>query len=111
MIAILCSKNNYIVIFLFKGILDIDVRDPKIVYLKNALLIEEEMLPLMDIKVGILGQNRSEYDIMLMPYEEKEPKIEPIEIDALDKKILEMRKSVPMAKLAVSLIILMYTEI
>ncbi|XP_029661083.1 uncharacterized protein LOC115234272 [Formica exsecta] len=82
------------------GILDIDVRDPKIAYLKNALLIEEEMLPLMDIKVGILGQNRSEYDIMLMPYEEKEPKIEPIEIDALDKKILEMRKSVPMAKLA-----------
>lgn len=106
MIAIFCSKNNYIVIFLFKGILDIDVLDPQIDYLKNALLVEEEMLSLMNIKVGILGHNRSDYDIMLMPYEEKK---EPIEID---KKILEKRKiPVPMVKLAVSLIILISIEI
>ncbi|KAL6432497.1 hypothetical protein ACFW04_006821 [Cataglyphis niger] len=77
------------------GILDIDVRDdPQIDYLKHALLIEEEMLSLMNVKVGILGHNRSDYDIMLMPYEEE---IEPIEID---KKILEKRKIVSMVELA-----------
>lgn len=86
------------------------MRDPKIDYLKNALLIEEEMLSLMNIKVGILGHNRSDYDILLMPYEEKKEPKEPIEI-TFDKKILEKRKSVPMVKLAVSLIILMYIKI
>ncbi|XP_050460440.1 uncharacterized protein LOC126856195 isoform X1 [Cataglyphis hispanica] len=77
------------------GILDIDVRDElQIDYLKHALFIDEEMLSVMNIKVGILGQNRSDYDIMLMPYEEEK---EPIEID---KKILEKRKIVSMVELA-----------
>lgn len=77
------------------------MRDPKIAYLKNALLIEEEMLSRLGIKIGILGHNRSDYDIMLMSIEE-EPTIESKEIDALDKKISEIRKSVPMDKIAVS---------
>lgn len=90
--------------FLFKGIVDIDMREPKIAYLKNALLIEEEMLPQLGIRVGILGHNRSDYDIMLMPNEvEEEPTVEPTEINSFDKKILERRKSVLMEKISVSL--------
>ncbi|XP_019883317.2 uncharacterized protein LOC105252068 [Camponotus floridanus] len=81
------------------GIVDIDVRDPKIAYLKNALLIEEEMLSRLGIKIGVLGHNRSDYDIMLMPIEE-EPTIESKEINELDKKISETRKSIPMDKIA-----------
>lgn len=46
--------------------IDIDVCDPRIAYLHNALLIEEEMLPKLGIKIGILGQERSNYDLMLM---------------------------------------------
>lgn len=89
------------------------MRDPKIAYLKNALLIEEEMLSQLGIRVGILGHNRSDYDIMLMPNEVEEPTVEPTEINSFDKKILETRKSVPMDKISVSLIILcvLYTEI
>lgn len=83
------------------------MRDPKIAYLKNALLIEEELLSRLGIKIGILGRNRSDYDIMLMPIEE-EPTIESKEIDALDKKISEMRKSVPMDKIAVSVLSFWY---
>ncbi|KMQ93636.1 39s ribosomal protein mitochondrial [Lasius niger] len=82
------------------GIVDIDVRDPKIAYLKNALLIEEEMLSQLGIRVGILGHNRSDYDIMLMPNEVEEPTVEPTEINSFDKKILETRKSVPMDKIS-----------
>lgn len=79
------------------------MRDPKIAYLKNALLIEEEILSRLGIKIGILGHNRADYDIMLMSIEE-EPTIEPKEINELDKKILETRKSVPMDKIAVSVL-------
>ncbi|CAL1675201.1 unnamed protein product [Lasius platythorax] len=82
------------------GIVDIDVRDPKIAYLKNALLIEEEMLSQLGIRVGILGHNRSDYDIMLMPNEVEEPTVEPTEINSFDKKVLETRKSVPMDKIS-----------
>lgn len=87
------------------------MRDPKIAYLKNALLIEEEMLSQLGIRVGILGHNRSDYDIMLMPNEVEEPTVEPTEINSFDKKILETRKSVPMDKISVSLIILCYRNI
>lgn len=79
------------------------MRDPKIAYLKNALLIEEEMLSRLGIKIGILGHNRSDYDIMLMPTEE-ELTIESKEINELDKKISETRKSIPMDKIAVSVL-------
>lgn len=45
---------------------DVDICDPRIAYLHNALLIEEEMLPKLGIKIGILGQERSNYDLMLI---------------------------------------------
>lgn len=81
----------------FKGIVDIDLHHPKIAYLRNALLVDEEMLPQLKIKVGILGCNRSDYDIMLMPYEPEEP-AEPTEIRLL-KKSLETRKSIFVPKM------------
>lgn len=85
-----CSKNNYI-ISLRKGLMEIDVdRDPRITYLKNALLIEEDKLSQLGIRVGILGHNRSNYDIMLMPSETKEP--ESIEINMFNKKTVPSDK-------------------
>ncbi|KYM92845.1 Uncharacterized protein C14orf50 [Atta colombica] len=73
--------------------LDIDIHHPKIAYLRNALLVDEEKLSQLEIKVGILGHNRSDYDIMLMPHKPEEP-IEPTEIDLLKKKSLETRRSI-----------------
>ncbi|EFN84759.1 uncharacterized protein LOC105182942 isoform X2 [Harpegnathos saltator] len=64
------------------GVVDIAVQDPKIIYLRNAILAEEETLSELGIKVGILGHNRSDYDTMLMPYEEQIP----AEVDSLDKR-------------------------
>ncbi|KAF7379811.1 hypothetical protein HZH68_016759 [Vespula germanica] len=58
------SECNFQVLSL--EMIDIDVCDPRIAYLHNALLIEEEMLPKLGIKIGILGQERSNYDLMLM---------------------------------------------
>ncbi|XP_011860123.1 PREDICTED: uncharacterized protein LOC105557487 [Vollenhovia emeryi] len=75
------------------GVADIDLYHPKIAYLKNALLVDEEMLSQLKIKVGILGDNRSDYDIMLMPYESEEP-AEPTELGLLDKKSLDTRRSI-----------------
>ncbi|XP_071570440.1 uncharacterized protein [Temnothorax nylanderi] len=80
------------------GVVDIDLYHPKIAYLRNALLVDEEMLSQLEIKVGILGHNRSDYDIMLMPYEPEEP-TEPTEIGLLDKKSLETRKSIFVPKI------------
>jgi len=77
----------------FKGVVDIDIHHPKIAYLRNALLVDEEKLSQLEIKVGILGHNRSDYDIMLMPHKPEEP-IEPTEIDLLKKKSLETRRSI-----------------
>ncbi|KAL0120610.1 hypothetical protein PUN28_008353 [Cardiocondyla obscurior] len=77
------------------GVVDIDVHHPKVAYLRNALLADEEILFQLKIKAGILGHNRSNYDIMLMPYESEEP----MEIDLLDKKSLETRKSIFVPKI------------
>ncbi|EZA48529.1 uncharacterized protein LOC105285481 isoform X2 [Ooceraea biroi] len=84
---------------LLLGIVDLDAHDPKIIYLKNALLIKEEMLSQLGIRVGILGHNRSDYDIMLAPNETEEP-AESMEISPLDSKIMETRRSVPLDKLS-----------
>ncbi|XP_020285660.1 protein phosphatase 1 regulatory subunit 36-like isoform X2 [Pseudomyrmex gracilis] len=70
--------------FLSLGVTDIEVYHPTLVYLKNALHIEEERLSKLGIKAGILGHNRSDYDIMLMPVEPEEPK----EV-TVDKKVEE----------------------
>lgn len=80
------------------GVVDIDVHQPKIAYLRNALLADEEILAQLEIKVGILGHNRSDYDIMLMPYEPEEP-VKPMEIGLLDQKLLETRKCIFVSKI------------
>lgn len=85
----------------FKGIADIDIHHPKIAYLRNALLVDEEKLSQLEIKVGILGHNRSDYDIMLMPHEPEEL-MEPTETALLEKKSLEIRKSIFVTKILVS---------
>lgn len=77
-------------VFLFKGVVDIDIHYPKIAYLRNALLVDEEVLSQLKIKVGILGHNRSDYDIMLMPYELEKP-VKPTKIGLFDKKLLEIQ--------------------
>ncbi|XP_039304744.1 uncharacterized protein LOC105205610 isoform X2 [Solenopsis invicta] len=77
------------------GVVDIDVHHPKIAYLRNALLVDEELLSQLGLKIGILGHNRSDYDIMLMPYEPEEKPAEPTEIE----KWLETRRSIFIPKL------------
>ncbi|XP_036146145.1 uncharacterized protein LOC105840661 [Monomorium pharaonis] len=67
------------------GVVDIDFHHPKIAYLRNALLVDEELLSQLGIKVGILGHNRSDYDLMLMPYESEEKPAELTETDLLEK--------------------------
>lgn len=96
------SKNIISFIFLFKGVVDIDLRHPKLAYLRNALLVNEEMLPQLKIKAGILGHNRSDYDIMLMPYELEVLEAESTEIGLLDKKSLETRRSIFAPEILVS---------
>jgi len=77
------------------------MEDPKIVYLEHALLIQEDMLPQLGIKVGILGHNRSNYDIVLSSHEMEEPKKELVTVSPFE--IVETRRSVPLQKLAVGL--------
>ncbi|XP_014479726.1 PREDICTED: uncharacterized protein LOC106747011 [Dinoponera quadriceps] len=71
------------------GVVDIAVEDPKIVYLRNALLADEEALPGLGVKVGILGHDRSDYDIMLMPIEEQ---VDLTEADLLDKRAAKIQE-------------------
>jgi len=88
--------------FLLKGLTDVDMDDPKIVYLEDALLIQEDMLPQLGIKVGILGHNRSDYDIVLSPYETEETEVTEEAITVSPFEIVETRRSVSLIKLAVS---------
>lgn len=64
------------------------MQDPKIIYLRNALLVDEEMLPGLGIRVGVLGHNRSDYDIMLMPCEDQAP-ADSTEVDRPDKRTVK----------------------
>lgn len=84
--------------FLSLGIVDLDMDDPKISYLNDVLLLDEELLPELGIRVGILGHSRSDYDIMLAPAETEET-AELKDISPLDSRLLETRKSVPLDKL------------
>ncbi|XP_032680469.1 uncharacterized protein LOC116848451 isoform X2 [Odontomachus brunneus] len=68
------------------GVVDFVVQEPKIIYLRNALLIDEEMLPGLGVRVGILGHNRSDYDIMLMPCEDQ---ADSTEVGRLDKRTVK----------------------
>ena len=44
-----------------------NTNDPRIIYLQNALFLDEEKLPEYDIRIGILGMPRSNFDIFLLP--------------------------------------------
>ncbi|XP_046607644.1 uncharacterized protein LOC124298952 [Neodiprion virginianus] len=48
------------------GIPYFETHDPRIEYLEKALLADETELQNLGIKVGILGQSRSDYDMMLI---------------------------------------------
>ncbi|XP_012256434.2 uncharacterized protein LOC105686327 [Athalia rosae] len=48
------------------GIPNFETNDPRIKYLEKALLADEEKLQEVGIKIGILGQPRTDYDLMLM---------------------------------------------
>ncbi|KZC11241.1 PREDICTED: protein phosphatase 1 regulatory subunit 36-like [Dufourea novaeangliae] len=62
----------------------------RIIYLQNALLIEEDKLHKLGIKIGILGENRDKYDLMLMPLEEEKPS----DIQISDRATYEAMKSI-----------------
>ncbi|XP_076234535.1 protein phosphatase 1 regulatory subunit 36 isoform X2 [Calliopsis andreniformis] len=62
------SNSDYRLLSL--GIGD-DTNDARIVFLQNALLIEEDKLLQLGIRIGILGKSRDDYDIMLMPVEKE----------------------------------------
>lgn len=59
--------------------------DERILYLKYALVIEEDKLRELGIKVGILGENRANYDITLMPLEEKDEEQDKIQLSERKK--------------------------
>ena len=70
------KKNNILWLI---GIED-NSNDKRILYLKHALVVEEDKLHELGIKVGILGENRTNYDILLMPLEEKDEKQDKIQL-------------------------------
>ncbi|XP_054010942.1 uncharacterized protein LOC128893760 [Hylaeus anthracinus] len=63
--------------------------DKRILYLENALLIEEHKLHELGIRIGILGENKDDYDIMLTPHDEE--KLDQIQLS--DKRVYEKRRS------------------
>ncbi|XP_071868506.1 uncharacterized protein isoform X2 [Bombus fervidus] len=66
--------------------------DERILYLKYALVAEEDKLHKLGIKVGILGENRTNYDILLMPLEEKNEEQDKTQLS--DRRKHEKRKSI-----------------
>ncbi|XP_008555279.1 uncharacterized protein LOC103576717 [Microplitis demolitor] len=67
------------------GLTNFESKDPRVIYLKDALLADEENLHDLRIKVGMLGQPRANYDITLVHIDNE---------DALDKEELwERRRS------------------
>lgn len=67
-----------------------NVNDERILYLRNALMSKEDELHEWGIKVGILGENRDNYDLMLIPLEEEKGS----EVQVSDKGTFELRKSI-----------------
>ncbi|CAD6231942.1 GSCOCG00001664001-RA-CDS [Cotesia congregata] len=57
--------NDYRLVSL--GLINSESKDPRINYLKNALLADEENIQKLRVKVGILGHQRANYDITLVP--------------------------------------------
>ncbi|XP_043255732.1 uncharacterized protein LOC122399249 [Colletes gigas] len=63
--------------------------DKRILYLQNALLVEEDKLHELGIRIGILGENKADYDIMLIPLEEEEHD----KIQLSEKRMYEWRST------------------
>nr|XP_033337136.1 uncharacterized protein LOC117226664 [Megalopta genalis] len=81
--------SNYDHRLLSLGMRD-DTDDERLFYLQNALLTTEDKLYELDIKVGILGDYRDNYDIMLIPLEEEKAS----DIQISDKAAYEITKTV-----------------
>ena len=79
--------------------LPIRSKDPRINYLENALLGPEETFHENGIRIGILGQPRSEYDIMFMPADSEDSTEE-----TEDDKEKDKRKSTLVEKIIKSLV-------
>lgn len=60
--------------------------------MKYALVAKEDKLHKLGIKVGILGENRTNYDILLMPLEEKNEEQDRTQLS--DRRKHEKRKSI-----------------
>ncbi|XP_015116149.1 protein phosphatase 1 regulatory subunit 36 [Diachasma alloeum] len=67
------------------GLIAFESRDPRINYLKNALVADEENFLDLGIKMGILGHSREDYDIMLTSLED-EKVVEEEEDDKWERK-------------------------
>lgn len=80
-------------IYFIIGIANFITQDPRIQYLEKALLADESKLREFGIKVGILGQPRIDYDVMLMRLTKDEDHAEKeIGVD-LEKEKWEKRDS------------------
>ncbi|XP_076667022.1 uncharacterized protein LOC143368324 isoform X2 [Andrena cerasifolii] len=66
-----------------------DCNDERIVFLQNALLAREDELQRLGIKIGILGQNKADFDLLLMPQEEEQTD----EIQISDRRKFDAKKS------------------
>ncbi|XP_071868504.1 protein phosphatase 1 regulatory subunit 36 isoform X1 [Bombus fervidus] len=87
--GLIYSDSDYRLLSL--GIED-NSNDERILYLKYALVAEEDKLHKLGIKVGILGENRTNYDILLMPLEEKNEEQDKTQLS--DRRKHEKRKSI-----------------
>lgn len=68
------------------GNINFKSKDPRINYLKNSLLIEEEKLSELGIKLGILGHPRVNYDITLVSIEDQKILTREIITEAWERK-------------------------
>lgn len=66
-----------------------DSNDERVVFLQNALLAREDKLQRLGIKIGILGQNKADFDLMLMPQEEEQTD----EIQISDRRKFDTKKN------------------
>ena len=87
--GLIYSDSDYRLLSL--GIED-NSNDECILYLKYALVAKEDKLHELGIKVGILGENRTNYDILLMPLEEKNEEQDKTQLS--DRRKHEKKKSV-----------------
>ncbi|OAD60420.1 Protein phosphatase 1 regulatory subunit 36 [Eufriesea mexicana] len=83
--------SNYDYRLLTLGMQD-NSNDKRILYLQHALVVEEDKLHELGIKIGILGENKANYDIILMPIEERDEKLDKTQLS--EKRKYERKKSI-----------------